>query len=285
MPIQRMEHVGIVVDDLAAAAAFFVELGLELQGEWSVEGDSVDRIVGLEGVRVDAAMMETPDGHGRLELIKFHAPSSPGGDRQAPANTPGLRHLAFAVDDIDAAVAGVRAHGGAHWRGGGLRRHVSALLRPRSGGDHRRAGGADRLRAPAGRRGCSALSKYLAEDGSPRGGRLSDRDWLAAHFQMLGEPALGRGRRGEEDSASGRSLLGRRPHTGRGVASRPASAAGYARFDAAGAPPTGSAAQCSAYRRAARRDGTSTRAAGSKRGGMQVDGARRDPARALKALG
>jgi len=76
-----------------------------------VEGDWVDRIVGLEGVRVDAAMMETPDGHGRLELVKFHAPPGPDGDRHAPANTPGLRHLAFAVDDIDAVVAGLRARG------------------------------------------------------------------------------------------------------------------------------------------------------------------------------
>ena len=112
MTIQRMEHVGIMVDDLAAATAFFVELGLKLQGEGPVEGCWVDRVVGLEGVRVDAAMMETPDGHGRLELVNFHAPSGPGGDRHAPANTPGLRHLAFAVDDIDAAVASVRARGG-----------------------------------------------------------------------------------------------------------------------------------------------------------------------------
>jgi len=112
MTIQRMEHVGIVIDDLAAATAFFVELGLELQGEGSVEGGWVDRVVGLEGVRVDYAMMETPDGHGRLELVKFHAPSGPGGDRHAPANTPGIRHLAFAVDDIDAVVASLRAHGG-----------------------------------------------------------------------------------------------------------------------------------------------------------------------------
>jgi catechol 2,3-dioxygenase-like lactoylglutathione lyase family enzyme len=72
----------------------------------------VDRVVGLEGVRVDFAMVETRDGHGRLELIKFHAPSGPGGDRHAPANTPGIRHLAFTVDDIDVAVAGLRARGG-----------------------------------------------------------------------------------------------------------------------------------------------------------------------------
>ena len=72
----------------------------------------MDRVVGLEGVRVEYAMMETPDGHGRLELIKFHAPPGPGGDRHAPANTPGIRHVTFAVDDIDAAVASVRARGG-----------------------------------------------------------------------------------------------------------------------------------------------------------------------------
>jgi catechol 2,3-dioxygenase-like lactoylglutathione lyase family enzyme len=111
MTIQRMDHVGIVVDDLAAATEFFVELGLNLQGEGSVEGGSVDRVVGLEGVRAELAMVETPDGHGRLELVKFHAPSGRGGDRHAPANTPGIRHVTFEVDDIDAAVASVRARG------------------------------------------------------------------------------------------------------------------------------------------------------------------------------
>ena len=111
MTIQRMDHVGIVFDDLASAKAFFVELGLKLQGEGWVEGGWVDRVVGLEGVRAEIAMLETPNGHGRLELTKFHAPPGPGGDRHAPANTPGLRHLAFAVDDIDALLAGLRAHG------------------------------------------------------------------------------------------------------------------------------------------------------------------------------
>jgi catechol 2,3-dioxygenase-like lactoylglutathione lyase family enzyme len=106
-----MDHVGIVVDDLAAAIEFFVELGLELHGEGSVEGGWVDRIVGLDGVRAELAIVQTPDGNGRLELVKFHSPSTQGGNRDAPANTPGIRHLTFAVEDIDAVVAGLRARG------------------------------------------------------------------------------------------------------------------------------------------------------------------------------
>jgi catechol 2,3-dioxygenase-like lactoylglutathione lyase family enzyme len=111
MTIQRMEHVGIVIDDLAAATEFFVELGLELQGEGTVEGRWVDRVVGLDGVRAEIAMLQTPDGYGRLELTKFHAPTSQDHNRHASANTPGIRHLAFAVEDIDAAVAALRARG------------------------------------------------------------------------------------------------------------------------------------------------------------------------------
>jgi catechol 2,3-dioxygenase-like lactoylglutathione lyase family enzyme len=110
MTIQRVEHVGIVVDDLAAATALFVELGLKLKGEGPVEGGWVDRVVGLEGVRAEIAMVETPDGHGRLELTKFHIPPGRGGDRRAPANTPGIRDVAFAVDAIDV-VASLRARG------------------------------------------------------------------------------------------------------------------------------------------------------------------------------
>jgi catechol 2,3-dioxygenase-like lactoylglutathione lyase family enzyme len=106
-----MDHVGIVVDDLAAATEFFVELGLVQQGDGAVEGRWVDRIVGLEGVRADLVMMQTPDGHGRLELVKFHSPSGPGGDPQAPANTPGIRHVTFAVEDIDDVVTRLRARG------------------------------------------------------------------------------------------------------------------------------------------------------------------------------
>ena len=106
-----MDHVGVVVDDLAAATEFFVKLGLVVQGEWSVEGGWVDRIIGLEGVRSDVVMMETPDGNGRLELSKFHSPSNPGGDRHPAANAPGIRHVSFVVDDVDAAIAGLRARG------------------------------------------------------------------------------------------------------------------------------------------------------------------------------
>jgi catechol 2,3-dioxygenase-like lactoylglutathione lyase family enzyme len=111
MTIQRMDHVGVVVDDLEAAIAFFVELGMELEGEAPIEGRWVDRVVGLDGVRVDIAMMRTPDGHGRLELTKFHAPTAVSAEPEnAPGNTLGLRSIMFAVD-IDATVAGLRAHG------------------------------------------------------------------------------------------------------------------------------------------------------------------------------
>lgn len=111
MAIQRMDHVGLVVDNLAAAIEFFVELGLELRGESPVEGDWVDRIVGLDGVKAEIAMLQTPDGHGRVELAKFHSPSSPSGDPQAPSNTPGIRHLTFAVEDIDDVLDRLRARG------------------------------------------------------------------------------------------------------------------------------------------------------------------------------
>ncbi|MGE5527219.1 MAG: VOC family protein [Methanosarcina sp.] len=111
MTIQRMDHVGIVVEDLEAAIEFFIELGLERQGGGTVEGEGVDRIVGLDGVRTQFAMLQTPDGQGRLELVKFDSPSSPAGDPEAPANSPGIRHVAFVVDDIEAVVAGLRSRG------------------------------------------------------------------------------------------------------------------------------------------------------------------------------
>ena len=112
MTVQRLEHIGIVVDDLAAATAFFAGLGLELEGEASVEGGSVDRINGLEGVRADIVMLRTPDGNGKVELAKYRSPSYEGDDGPAPANAPGIRHILFVVDDIEASLAGLRAHGG-----------------------------------------------------------------------------------------------------------------------------------------------------------------------------
>ncbi len=106
-----MDHVGVVVEDLEAATAFFLELGLELEGEAAVEGSWVDCVVGLDDVRVDIAMMRTPDSHGRLELTKFHTPPASTAEPNAPANTLGLRSLMFAVDDVDDAVARLRGHG------------------------------------------------------------------------------------------------------------------------------------------------------------------------------
>src|ERR671923_3063973 len=101
MTIQRMDNVLIVVDDLEAAKAFFAELGMELEGETTVEGDWVGRVIGLDDVRADITMMRTPDGHGRVELTKFHTPPAVRSEPQiAPANTLGIRRIMFAVEDI-----------------------------------------------------------------------------------------------------------------------------------------------------------------------------------------
>ena len=112
MTLRRMDNVGIVVDDLEAVTAFFIELGMELEGEAPVEGRWVDRVVGLDGVRVDIAMMRTSDGHGRLELMKFHTPTAVRAEPQnAPANTLGIRRIMFAVEDIEDVLARLQAHG------------------------------------------------------------------------------------------------------------------------------------------------------------------------------
>ena len=108
-----MDHVSVVVDDLPAAIAFFTELGMEVEGEMPVEGAWVDRVNGMDGVRVDIAMMRTPDGHGKLELTRFRAPALVAAEpSDAPPNTLGLRSVMFAVDDVDDTVARLRAHGG-----------------------------------------------------------------------------------------------------------------------------------------------------------------------------
>src|SRR3954463_1260790 len=112
MAIPRMDHVSVVVDDLEAAKAFFTELDMELEGEAPVGGRAVDRVNGLDGIRVDIAMMRTPDGHGRIELTRFHTPKAVRSEPEnALGNTLGLRSIMFEVDDVDAALAGLRAHG------------------------------------------------------------------------------------------------------------------------------------------------------------------------------
>lgn len=111
MTIYRMDHAGVVVEDLAAAIAFFVELGLELEGETAVEGEWVDQLVGLDGVRADIAMLRTPDGHGRVELSTFHTPVATIAAPRAPVNVPGIPRLTFVVDDVDDVLDRLRAHG------------------------------------------------------------------------------------------------------------------------------------------------------------------------------
>ena len=112
MALLRMDNVLIVVEDLDAAKAFFAEIGMELDGETTVEGPWVDRVVGLEGVRSDIAVMRMPDGHGRIELTRFHSPPAVRSEPEdAPANTLGLRRIMFAVDDLDALVGRLRDHG------------------------------------------------------------------------------------------------------------------------------------------------------------------------------
>ena len=112
MTIRRMDNVLIVVDDFEAAKAFFVELGMELEGETTVEGPSVDRLIGLHNVRATLALMRTPDGHGRIELDKFHTPEAIStGPENVPVNALGIRRIMLAVDDIDDMVARLLAHG------------------------------------------------------------------------------------------------------------------------------------------------------------------------------
>ncbi|MFE7444684.1 VOC family protein [Streptomyces chartreusis] len=112
MTIQRMDNVLIVVDDLDAVIAFFVELGMELEGKGPLEWRGAERVIGLDDVQQDVAMLRVPDGHGRVELAKFHRPRAITPEpKHAPANTLGLRRVMFAVDDIDDVVARVRAHG------------------------------------------------------------------------------------------------------------------------------------------------------------------------------
>jgi catechol 2,3-dioxygenase-like lactoylglutathione lyase family enzyme len=106
-----MDNVGIVVENLKAAIAFFVELGLELEGETTVEGQWVDRVVGLDGVRSDIALLRTPDGHSRIELSKFRKPTAISAKRDVAVNTQGMCRIMFAVEDIEEVLARLKPHG------------------------------------------------------------------------------------------------------------------------------------------------------------------------------
>src|SRR5512145_592526 len=111
MTVERMDNVGIVVEDIDAAIEFFTELGLELEGRVPVEGDWAERVTGLRNMRVEIAMMRTPDGHSRLELSRFLTPPVVADHRNAPVNALGYLRIMFAVEDIDDTLARLRSHG------------------------------------------------------------------------------------------------------------------------------------------------------------------------------
>jgi catechol 2,3-dioxygenase-like lactoylglutathione lyase family enzyme len=113
MTTMKLDHVSVVVDDLPAAISFFTTLGMSVQGQAPIEGEWVDRVNGIEGIKVDIVMMSTPDGHGKLELTKFHSPKLVALEPAiAPPNTLGLRSLMFAVESVDDTVSRLRAEGG-----------------------------------------------------------------------------------------------------------------------------------------------------------------------------
>ena len=111
MTVKRMDNVGIVVEDMDAAVEFFTELGLKLEGRAPIQGDWADGVTGLRDMRVEIAMMRTPDGHSRLELSRFLEPSVVADHRNAPVNAFGYLRVMFAVDDIDETLARLRKHG------------------------------------------------------------------------------------------------------------------------------------------------------------------------------
>ncbi|WP_280771655.1 VOC family protein [Salipaludibacillus daqingensis] len=111
MKIQRIDHVGIIVNDLSAAKAFFLDFGLEMLGEGEVQGEWVERIIGLQDVKGKVVMLRTPDGDANIELVKFHTPSDENGIQRPLANTLGIRHIAFAVEDIEALVTKLEKKG------------------------------------------------------------------------------------------------------------------------------------------------------------------------------
>ncbi|MEU0540201.1 VOC family protein [Nocardia sp. NPDC005978] len=111
MTVRRLDHAGFIVDDLAAAVAFFLELGLELEGEATVGGPWADELLGLDGVSADIAVVRTPDGQARVELSTFRTPANRPGFPPSPVNTPGIPRLTFSVDDVDDLLVRLRPHG------------------------------------------------------------------------------------------------------------------------------------------------------------------------------
>ncbi|MGE8022223.1 VOC family protein [Peribacillus frigoritolerans] len=111
MKIHRIDHVGVIVNDLSAAKEFFLDFGLEVQGEWEMEGDLMDRMSGLNDVKVACVGLGKPDSQAWIELIKFYTPSDEKDSQQPFANTLGIRHIAFAVEDIEALVAKLKKKG------------------------------------------------------------------------------------------------------------------------------------------------------------------------------
>src|SRR5579875_1630691 len=112
MTLRRMDNVLINVENLEAVEAFFAELGMELEGRTTVEGPWAGKVIGLENVRAEITMMRTPDGHGRVELSKFHTPPAVRAEpRDAPANALGMRRIMFAVENLDDVVERLRSHG------------------------------------------------------------------------------------------------------------------------------------------------------------------------------
>jgi catechol 2,3-dioxygenase-like lactoylglutathione lyase family enzyme len=109
--VPRLDHTGVVVEDLPAAIAFFVELGLELEGETTVEGEWVDQLIGLDDVKSDIAFMRTPDGQGRLELSVFQTPPATSDAPRAPANVPGIPRITFVIGAVDEVLERLRPHG------------------------------------------------------------------------------------------------------------------------------------------------------------------------------
>lgn len=109
--VQRFEHVGVVVEDLESVTAFFVDLGFKRDDLMRLEGEWIDRVVGLDGVRMEMVIVYAPDGSGRLELTKFHQPADPAPAQSPLSNRLGFRHISYAVDDIDSIVERLRANG------------------------------------------------------------------------------------------------------------------------------------------------------------------------------